>query len=191
MVSRQAGHFFFEPKGYDQVNNATHEHKEDIKVGYNLRRKIVLLSIWAFHPRCCGKLDAVWDLSIPFRLRHFHLVCRPNLAGRRLWRPAVSHRAAVFHQGRPYGSGVDDENPHHPFHDFMLYYRAPLYLMAGQLIDPMDDVGEREPFEQYTTPDRFTGERLALPPQPSACILPRRRYEPVGDHGKCGAHNPG
>ena len=33
MVSRQAGHFFFEPKGYDEVNQATQEHKEDIKVG--------------------------------------------------------------------------------------------------------------------------------------------------------------
>ncbi len=54
MTSRQAGHFFFEPKGYDEVNEATHEHKEDIKVGYNLRRKIVLMVIWARHPRCCG-----------------------------------------------------------------------------------------------------------------------------------------
>src|SRR5262245_38962906 len=39
MVSRQTGHFFFEPKGYDVVNKATHEHKEAIKVGYNLQRK--------------------------------------------------------------------------------------------------------------------------------------------------------
>src|SRR5512143_2304294 len=46
MVSRQAAHFFFEPKGYDFVNEATHEYKEDVKVGYNLRRKIVLLTIW-------------------------------------------------------------------------------------------------------------------------------------------------
>src|SRR5919198_5619167 len=50
MTSRQAGHFFFEPKGYDEVNHATHEHKEDIKVGYNLRRKVVLMSIWAASP---------------------------------------------------------------------------------------------------------------------------------------------
>src|ERR1700743_4011238 len=50
MTSRQAGHFFFQPKGYDQVNHATHEHKEDIKVGYSLRRKIVLLTIWALSP---------------------------------------------------------------------------------------------------------------------------------------------
>jgi hypothetical protein len=33
MASRQSGHFFFEPKGYDNVNDATHEHKEEIKVG--------------------------------------------------------------------------------------------------------------------------------------------------------------
>ena len=33
-----------------------------------------------------------------------------------------------------------------PFHDFMLYYRAPLYLLGGQLIDPMDDVREPETF---------------------------------------------
>src|SRR5690348_10873323 len=36
MWSRQAGHFFFEPKHYDAINQATHEYKEEIKVGYNL-----------------------------------------------------------------------------------------------------------------------------------------------------------
>src|SRR5512140_3216911 len=50
MTSRQAGHFFFEPRGYDHVNQATHEHKEQIKVGYNLRRKVVLMAIWALSP---------------------------------------------------------------------------------------------------------------------------------------------
>jgi hypothetical protein len=33
MTSRQIGHFFFEPKGYDAVNDATHEYKEAVKVG--------------------------------------------------------------------------------------------------------------------------------------------------------------
>src|SRR5262245_26399832 len=28
MTARQSGHFFFEPKGYDHANQATHEHKE-------------------------------------------------------------------------------------------------------------------------------------------------------------------
>jgi hypothetical protein len=32
------------------VNQATDEHKEEIKVGYNIRRKIVLMSAWAAHP---------------------------------------------------------------------------------------------------------------------------------------------
>src|SRR5260370_20527504 len=50
MVSRQAGHFFFEPKGYDEVNQATHEFKEAIKVGYNLRRKVILHLIWVLAP---------------------------------------------------------------------------------------------------------------------------------------------
>src|SRR6476469_893559 len=50
MTTRQAGHFFFEPKDYDLVNQATHEHKEEIKVGYNLQRKVVLMSIWALSP---------------------------------------------------------------------------------------------------------------------------------------------
>jgi hypothetical protein len=50
MTSRQCGHFFFEPKGYDAVNQATHEYKEEIKVGYNLRRKVVLMAIWALSP---------------------------------------------------------------------------------------------------------------------------------------------
>ena len=50
MTTRQAGHFFFEPQGYDHVNQATHEHKEAIKIGYNLRRKVVLMSAWALLP---------------------------------------------------------------------------------------------------------------------------------------------
>src|SRR5258707_12465973 len=50
MTTRQAGHFFFEPRNYDVINQATHEHKEEIKVGYNLQRKIVLMSIWALSP---------------------------------------------------------------------------------------------------------------------------------------------
>ena len=43
MIPRQAGHFFFEPKGFDHIHNMTHEHKESIKVGYNLFRKRLLL----------------------------------------------------------------------------------------------------------------------------------------------------
>src|SRR5262245_34144373 len=50
MPSRQIGHFFFEPRDYDVANQATHDHKEEIKVGYNLRRKVFLMTAWAFDP---------------------------------------------------------------------------------------------------------------------------------------------
>src|SRR5262249_13844076 len=50
MPSRQIGHFFFEPRGYDEANRATHADKEQIKVGYNLRRKVILMSAWALSP---------------------------------------------------------------------------------------------------------------------------------------------
>jgi hypothetical protein len=50
MWSRQSGHFFFEPKGFDNVNQVSHEHKEEIKVGYNLFRKWILMGIWAGLP---------------------------------------------------------------------------------------------------------------------------------------------
>ena len=50
MVTRQIGHFFFEPRDFDVVNQATHEYKEKIKVGYNLKRKVILLSLWGISP---------------------------------------------------------------------------------------------------------------------------------------------
>ena len=50
MTTRQVGHLFFDPRGYDVVNQATDEYKEAVKVGYNIRRKIVLLTIWSLSP---------------------------------------------------------------------------------------------------------------------------------------------
>ena len=44
MVTRQSGHFFFEPLGYDHVNQATNDYKEAVKVGYNLKRKMILIA---------------------------------------------------------------------------------------------------------------------------------------------------
>ena len=111
MVSRQAGHFFFEPKGYDQVNHATQEHKEDIKVGYNLRRKIVLLAIWALSPGVVVVgTNALRDFSRARRSCHVRSTRRADLVGCRLWRPDIPHRAPVLHQGCPHRPGLDDEN---------------------------------------------------------------------------------
>ncbi len=65
MTTRQSGHFFFEPKDYDEVNHASHEYKEQIKVGYNLRRKVVLLSIWALSPIALYFSPSLFGLFAP------------------------------------------------------------------------------------------------------------------------------
>jgi hypothetical protein len=147
MVSRQAGHFFFEPKGYDQVNHATHEHKEDIKVGYNLRRKIVLLSIWALSPALLWLSPTLFGIypAHPDKAIFIQRVGQIWLVvgfGALLFRTVQLFFIRDVRTGLVWMTKILTD----PFHDFMLYYRAPLYLMAGQLIDPMDDVGEPEPF---------------------------------------------
>jgi hypothetical protein len=137
MTSRQAGHFFFEPKGYDQVNQATHEHKEEIKVGYNLRRKVVLMAIWALSPLL---LLASPDL--------FGLV-EPAHDGWGFWHNtgmlwlAIGIGGLVFRtlhlfylQDAKTGLAWFTKILTDPFHDVKLYYRSPLYLLKGELIDP-------------------------------------------------------
>jgi hypothetical protein len=141
MTTRQAGHFFFEPKGYDHVNQATHEHKEDIKVGYNLRRKVVLMSAWALLPVLLWLQPSVFGLIEPavglkeylhdvgmawlalgvagLTLRVLQLWVRDDLMTGLTWAFKI----------------ITD-----PFHDVKMYYRAPIYLAKGQFLDPMDHV---------------------------------------------------
>ena len=137
MTSRQAGHFFFEPKGYDVVNQATHEHKEDIKVGYNLRRKVVLLAIWAASP-----LLLVWQPSL-FGLLDPHTGWESFARNTGLLWLAVGVGGLVFRTvhlfflkdveaGLVWMTKILTD----PFHDILLYYKAPLALMRGELIEP-------------------------------------------------------
>ncbi|SDP66678.1 hypothetical protein SAMN05216303_10625 [Rhodoferax sp. OV413] len=137
MTSRQAGHFFFEPKGYDVVNQATHEHKEDIKVGYNLRRKVVLLAIWAASP-----LLLVWQPGL-FGLLEPHTTWEGFARNTGLLWLAVGVGGLVFRTvhlffikdveaGLVWMTKILTD----PFHDILLYYKAPLALLRGELIEP-------------------------------------------------------
>jgi len=141
MVSRQAGHFFFEPKGYDTVNQATHEHKEDIKVGYNLRRKVVLLSIWALSPLLLWLDPTLFGLlhapttSAEF-VNHVGLLWFVVGVGGLLFRTIHLMFIKDVQTGIVWLSKILTD----PFHDVMLYYKAPLYLLRGELIDPMGAV---------------------------------------------------
>jgi hypothetical protein len=138
MTSRQAGHFFFEPKGYDEANQATHEHKEEIKVGYNLHRKIVLMVVWALsplllviNPTLFGIFDAAGNID-QF-LNNVGLMWLAVGVGGLLFRTIHLFFLQGFMAGIAWATKIMTD----PFHDVMLYYRAPLYLMRGELIDPM------------------------------------------------------
>ncbi len=137
MLTRQSGHFFFEPRCYDEVNQATHEYKEAVKVGYNLRRKVVLMAIWVLAP--------------------FLLLADPSLGG--IFHPAETVSQQMEHVGLIWlfvGTGGLLFRTVHlfflrgvqtglvwmvkiltdPFNDLLLYRGAPLKLMQGELIDP-------------------------------------------------------
>jgi hypothetical protein len=143
MTSRQAGHFFFEPKGYDEVNRATHEHKEDIKVGYNLKRKVVLMSIWAAGPAILWldpTLFGLWSAhpdGAEFVRRVGTIWLVVGLGG------LVFRTIHLFFlQGVQTGLVWATKIITDPFHDVYLYYKAPFYLLRGELIDPMGEIGE-------------------------------------------------
>ncbi len=145
MVSRQAGHFFFEPKGYDTVNRATHEHKEDIKVGYNLRRKVVLLTIWALSPlvlwrdpTLCGLLRA--PTTAAEFVNHVGLLWLAVGVGGLLFRTIHLMFLKDVQTGLVWITKIITD----PFHDVMLYYKAPFALLRGELIDPMEGVRHQE-----------------------------------------------
>jgi hypothetical protein len=144
MVSRQVGHFFFEPKGYDAINEATHEHKEDIKVGYNLKRKIILLSLWALSPLVLWLDPTLLGIFPPpvdatQFLRHVGQVWLTLGLGALLFRTVQLFFLQDVQTGLVWLTKIITD----PFHDIMLYYRAPLYLLRGELIDPMEDVVHR------------------------------------------------
>jgi hypothetical protein len=148
MVLRQAGHFFFEPKGYDEVNQATFEHKEDIKVGYNLFRKVVLLSIWAAipvlllaDPTLGGLMAAVPDGTSPYWYNVSILWLWLGVAAV-LFRTLQLFFVADPKTGIVWMTKILTD----PFHDLKMYGTAPIWLARGQLIDPMEHVaGHADP----------------------------------------------
>ncbi|MEK8050065.1 hypothetical protein AACH10_07435 [Ideonella sp. DXS22W] len=141
MGTRQSGHFFFEPRGFDHVNNATDAHKEAIKVGYNMQRKTVLIGVWAgipavlwFFPSLGGLIEPavgfagfLHDLGWAWLMlgvsgmlfRVLQLWLRDGLVVGLAWMTKI----------------LTD-----PFHDVLMYWKSPFYLMRGQLLDPMEHV---------------------------------------------------
>jgi len=140
MVLRQIGHFFFEPKTYDAVNEATHEYKESVKVGYNLRRKVILLSIWILVP------IVLWLMPDFFGLLGDQQIDRGlvyNTAilwlftgvGAVLFRTVHLFYLMGFQSGLVWAIKILTD----PFHDIKIYHRAPLHILKGNMYDDMTD----------------------------------------------------
>jgi len=137
MSARQAGHFFFEPLGYDQRNQASHEHKEEIKVGYNLQRKIVLMALWVAIPAVLWLMPSLGGLITPavgFKgyLHDLGLAWLALGVGGLIFRTVHLFFIASVTEGLAWMSKILTD----PFHDIWLYHRAPLALLRGELIDP-------------------------------------------------------
>ena len=136
MTSRQAGHFFFEPKGYDHVNQATHEHKEEIKVGYNLARKVVFMSIWALSPLLLVVSPTLWGVFDPLPgpmgfLRHVGLMWLALGIGGLLFRTFQLFFIRDIPTGLTWACKIVTD----PFNDFKLYRTAPIRLLKGERYD--------------------------------------------------------
>ena len=115
MCIRQVGHFFFEPKGYDEMNQATHEYKEKVKVGYNLRRKVILHTIWGISPFVLLLQPSLFGIFEP----HTNLLGFLGNLSQALDRAGgrgagVPHGSPVLHPRRPDRAGVVHEDPHGP-----------------------------------------------------------------------------
>src|SRR5262249_14686051 len=128
---------------YDEANRVSHEYKEKVKVGYNLRRKVILLSLWAVatgivlvKPTLLG-LEAKAGLT--GMLENVSLVWLAIGVGAVLSRTA---RLIAF-TDVPTGLVWLTKILTAPFHDVMLYHKAPYHVLRGQLFDPI--VPEQEP----------------------------------------------
>jgi hypothetical protein len=137
MVSRQSGHFFFEPKGYDEVNQATHEHKEAIKVGYNLRRKVILHAVWALIPLLLWMNPTFFGFFPPGAglasfVRHTGELWLIVGIGALLFRTVHLFFLKDVQTGLVWLTKIVTD----PFNDFKIYCKSPLYLLRGELMDP-------------------------------------------------------
>ena len=137
MTTRQAGHFFFEPRDYDVVNQASHEYKEQVKVGYNLRRKVVLLTIWALSPLPLYFDPTYFGIFTPHVdktefVRHVADIWLVLGIGGVLFRTVQLFLLKDVQTGLVWATKILTD----PFHDIKLYHKAPLALLRGELIDP-------------------------------------------------------
>ena len=177
MVSRQVGSFLLRAEGLRRRSiRPRHEHKEDIKVGYNLRARSCCWPSGRCRRCCCGSIRRCSGCFREPRatrqfLRHVGQVWLTVGIGALLFRTVQLFFRQDVQTGLVWLTKIITD----PFHDVMLYYKAPLYLLRGELIDPMErGVPARlKHLAQHAPPDGLVGQRLGFPPPAIALHAPR------------------
>jgi hypothetical protein len=141
MWPRQIGHVFFEPKGYDTANGVTFAKKEEIKVGFNLKRKAILFVAWLSVPVALAVSPSLFGLFSPYTDAHSYLhqlgvlwiaLAATGLLSRTLWLCVTRN----LQTGAVWFTKILTD----PFHDIMIYRRAPLHLIRGEWLEPAHSV---------------------------------------------------
>ena len=138
MPSRQVGHFFFEPQDYDHANHVTHDYKEQVKVGYNLRRKVILHTVWILSPLLLLFEPTLWGWLQP-STNWYGVFSNISVIWLVVGVGAVLGRTVHLFFLRDVQTGLVwcTKILTDPFHDVKIYRKAPLYVMRGELFDPI------------------------------------------------------
>ena len=139
MCIRQVGHFFFEPKGYDEANQATHEYKETRQGRVQpAPQGDPAHACGGWCRWCCtssptlfGVVPAALDEPVDLPSSTWR-VCGSSLPA-----AALLGRTMQLFFMRDVKTGIVwfTKILTDPFHDIMLYHKAPLYLLRGELIE--------------------------------------------------------
>lgn len=138
MVTRQSGHIFFEPREYDHKNDASYAHKEAIKVGFNMRRKAVLISIWLALPlillvaRLLAGSDPLGHAAALYWNDLGLLWLALGVTG---WLFRTLH--LFFLRSPAWGLAWACKILLDPLHNVQIYWKSPLALLRGERYDPL------------------------------------------------------
>src|SRR5262249_30913025 len=110
---------------------------EEIKVGYNLRRKVVLMSIWALSPLVLWFDPTLFGIFTPHAgtaefIRHMAQIWLVIGAGGLIFRTVQLFFVKDGTRRLAWATKIRTAR----FHDTKLYQKAPLALLRGELIDP-------------------------------------------------------